>query len=516
MRSRFFEAILQKYFIKLYTRAYGGDTTEKIQKILDSAAYKKDIILREAADLTKDQIRNSALTFDNHFTNQHSALQSQESELKSKHNELMEKQQSIEAKERGLTANFKELDSKAQVLKLKQENLLNFQKNYNTALEQKSLSQQTDLINSMKSVFIKNHALDVSRVTKQKHDQLKHSAQKLAQHALEVVYDRYQPRFIWPKIPFSVNCQNQTLLEKYFSEGSQISETLLRGTDSRIEQILNEEKSTSTIKISGGLGVDKEILRLTLEECFSNKIQNLDKIRLILSKHTQSVKLQTLNMGKEAAKILKLSKIHPEILKLIGSLNFRTSHRQNQYFHSLEVAILAGMIAEELGLNPELSKRAGLLHDIGKVLDYKIEGSHAVISGDYAEKYGESSEVVDTVLAHHDDKIVETPAAYILKASDAMSGARPGARVDTEDGYNRRLDGISGVIDSFKGNGITESAIMHAGREVHVYVDNRKTPYSMLERLAKDIAEKLESEIEYPGQIRVTVIRRMEVSESIR
>ena len=170
------------------------------------------------------------------------------------------------------------------------------------------------------------------------------------------------------------------------------------------------------------------------------------------------------------------------------------------------------MLAQELGVDKVLAKRAGLLHDIGKVLDYKIEGSHAVISGDYAAKFNEHEDVVDTVLSHHDDKIVETPHAFILKAADAMSGARPGARVDMEEGYNKRLDGISAVVQSFQEAGITDTAIMHAGREVHVYVDNNTTPYNRLDSLAREIAQKLENEVEYPGQIRVTVIRRMEVT----
>jgi ribonuclease Y len=219
-------------------------------------------------------------------------------------------------------------------------------------------------------------------------------------------------------------------------------------------------------------------------------------------------------MGEDAIKILGLKKsMHPEILKLIGSLNYRTSHRQNQYYHSLEVARLAGMIADEVGVDCELAKRSGILHDIGKVLDYKIEGSHAVISGDYAMRFGEDENVVDTVLAHHDDKAVETPFAYILKAADAMSGARPGARVDMEEGYNRRIDGISGVVNSFADMGVVGSGIMYAGREVHIYVDNARVKQGDISDLANNIAKKLEAEVEYPGQIRVTVIRRTEVTE---
>jgi ribonuclease Y len=267
------------------------------------------------------------------------------------------------------------------------------------------------------------------------------------------------------------------------------------------------------VKVSGGLGVDKEVIRLTLEEVFSKKLQDEGSIHRAIEKNRKRVNQLIVRLGNEAAKKLDLKGIHPEIIKLIGSLNYRTSHRQNQYFHSLEVATLAGLIAMELGVDPQLARRAGILHDIGKVLDYRIEGSHAVISGDYAANFGENTDVVDTVLSHHDDKVVETPHAYILKTADALSGARPGARVDMEEGYSRRMDGISGVVNSFQDAGVLSSVIMHAGREVHVFVDSHKVQQSNMNDLATNIARKLEDEVEYPGQIRVTIIRRTEVAE---
>jgi ribonuclease Y len=287
---------------------------------------------------------------------------------------------------------------------------------------------------------------------------------------------------------------------RHFGDGSQIVNLLLEGTESGIDLGLDPNSSEApTIKISGGAGIDKEAIRLTLEEMFGKNQFQTERIKQILNKHRQNIDRLTLRMGQDALKVLDLDTMHPEILKLIGALNFRTSHRQNQYFHSLEVARLAGMLADELGIDPKLAKRSGILHDIGKVLDYKIEGSHAVISGDYAQRYGESEVVVDTVLSHHDDKIVETAHAYVLKAADAMSGARPGARVDMEEG--------------FQPQGVTGSAIMHAGREVHVFVDNRKVKERDIDPLANHICRKLESDVQFPGQIKVTVVRRIEISE---
>ena len=153
---------------------------------------------------------------------------------------------------------------------------------------------------------------------------------------------------------------------------------------------------------------------------------------------------QAKTLGKRAVNELRLEGIHPEIQYLIGALNWRTSYRQNQWYHTVEVAVLAGLIASEIGVDPDFAKRCGLLHDIGKAIDYRIEGSHAV-SGDYADRYGEKI-ICDTVMSHHADLLVETPLAYTLIAADTLSGARPGARINLEEGYQIRLSAIAEVV----------------------------------------------------------------------
>jgi ribonuclease Y len=207
---------------------------------------------------------------------------------------------------------------------------------------------------------------------------------------------------------------------------------------------------------------------------------------------------------------VKLSGIHPEIQKLVGYLNWRTSYRQNQWYHTVEVAKLAGIIASELGVDADAAKRCGLLHDIGKAIDYRIEGSHAVISGDYADRFGENRLICDTVMSHHNDLVIETPLAYVLRAADTLSGARPGARVNLEEGYQMRMSGIEACVRSFPG--VVSLSIMNGAREVHVEVNNKRVQEQDLERLSQSIARKIETEVAFPGEIKILVSRRFEAT----
>lgn len=494
------------------TRFTDDGSTQKIQTILQNAEEKQRLILAEAHTVLEKQLAQNHAILNHELQTKQLEIQQLKQALSAQQSHIDQYNNNIHNQEKALSQSDALIRANQNLFTTKTYEFQQIKGNFETALERVSSSSKKEISADIKDIFLKEHVMEVSRLTFERQEQLKHEAQKLAQRALQSVYYRYQPRFVWPKSSFIFECTNPLFIEKYFSENSPILKVLLENTDTTLSVLETSTQNEFFVKIAGGLGVDKEIIRLTLEECRTKKLLNADKIPAIRHKYQTILEQQILHMGDEGAKFLGLKKMHPEILKLIGSLNFRTSHRQNQYYHSLEVATLAGMIADELGVDSTLAKRSGLLHDIGKVLDYKIEGSHAVISGDYAAKYHEHESVVDTVLSHHDDKILETPHAFILKAADAMSGARPGARVDMEGGYNRRLDGISAVVQSFQDAGVTHSAIMHAGREVHVYVDTKKTPHTQIDTLAQDIAAKLESDVEYPGQIRVTVIRRMEIT----
>ena len=218
--------------------------------------------------------------------------------------------------------------------------------------------------------------------------------------------------------------------------------------------------------------------------------------------------------GEKACFELGITGVNPEIIKLIGSLKYRTSYTQNNYTHSIEVGFLAGLMAAELGADVHIARRAGLLHDIGKALDHSVEGSHAVIGAEFAKKYGESPAVVHAIKSHHEDEKPTTIYAFLAQAADALSGARPGARRQMSETYVRRLEDLESIANSF--DGVLRTFAVQAGREIRVLVEGSKVTDEQSLMLSRDIARKIERELTYPGQIKVTVIRETRAVEHAR
>jgi len=203
--------------------------------------------------------------------------------------------------------------------------------------------------------------------------------------------------------------------------------------------------------------------------------------------------------------------VHQELVRLVGMLKYRYSYAQNVLGHSIETAFIAGALAAELGLNVKQARRAGLLHDIGKALTHEVEGSHAIVGGEIARKYGENAKIVNAIAAHHEEVKAETILAPLVDAADALSGARPGARREVLESYAKRLDDLERISNSFKG--VERSYAVQAGREIRVIVDPGTVPDDQAVLLARDVARRIEQEMTYPGQIKVTVIRETRASE---
>lgn len=501
------------------TAALHKVTQDNAEGVLRSAERRRRIILEEAARAAAEPFEQERRRLEEKAALALAASEDAEAEFSERQSDLDLRQNALVATEQELEARREAAVERHSGVRTVHAQVQTVEKEFVSQLVAKLGVDRDEWEAGVREQVLSAEKLGISRWLMDQQENLKAESRRFAKDALSNVYVRYNPTFVWPKVPFSVDVPSKAIAEKMLGEGAPLLSMVTEGTETTVEALASattspDDKSGPTLKISGGAGVDKEIIRLSLEEIFARNVQNPDKIRAVLSKHRKNTEKFILKLGEEALRILGLpNDMDPEILKLIGSLNYRTSHRQNQYFHSLEVARLAGMLADEVGVDSALAKRSGLLHDIGKVLDWKIEGSHAVISGDYATRYGEKEDVVDTVLAHHDDKMVETPHAYILKAADAMSGARPGARVDMEEGYQNRLASINEVVTSFSGRGVLGNVIMHAGREIHVFVDNRRVKQDSMEKLAQEICSKLQTDVQFPGQIRVTVVRRLEVSE---
>lgn len=265
------------------------------------------------------------------------------------------------------------------------------------------------------------------------------------------------------------------------------------------------DDTPEAVVLSGFNPVAREVARLSLEKLIADGRIHPARIEEIVEKTRKEVDKRIKEAGEMAAFELGLHNVHPELLKLLGKLRYRTSYGQNQWKHSIEVGFLCGMMASELGLNSKLARRAGLLHDIGKAVTHEMEGSHAVNGGEFCRKYGEDPIIVNAVAAHHEDVAPKSVYAHLVMAGDALSGARPGARREILETYIRRLEDLERISSDF--DGVDKSFAIQAGREIRVIVENSKVNDDQAHMLSRDIARRIEQELTYPGQIKVCVIR---------
>jgi ribonuclease Y len=267
------------------------------------------------------------------------------------------------------------------------------------------------------------------------------------------------------------------------------------------------DDTPETVVISGHNPIRREIARLSLEKLISDGRIHPGRIEEIVRKSEQELEEAIREAGQKAIFDVGIHGVHPEIIKLLGRLKYRYSYAQNVLLHSIEAAFICGMMASELGLNEKQARRAALLHDIGKAVDHEVEGSHAIIGAELARKYGESPKIVNAIAAHHEDVKAETILAPLVDAADALSGARPGARREMMESYVRRLEELERITNSFRG--VEKSYAVQAGREIRIMVQHDIVSDDEASRMARDIARKIETEMTYPGQIKVTVIREM-------
>jgi ribonuclease Y len=260
--------------------------------------------------------------------------------------------------------------------------------------------------------------------------------------------------------------------------------------------------------------IRRQLARLALERLVSDGRIHPGRIEEVVRKAEHELDDAIREAGQKAVLEVGVHGVHPELVKLLGMLKYRYSYAQNVLMHSIEAAFIAGAMAAELGLNEKQARRAALLHDIGKALTHEVEGSHAIIGGEIARKYGESAKIVNAIAAHHEEVKAETILAPLVDAADALSGARPGARREVLESYVKRLEDLERISNSFRG--VEKSFAVQAGREIRVIVDPGTVPDDQAVLLARDVARKIEQEMTYPGQIKVTVIRETRASDVAR
>lgn len=483
---------------------------ELATKVIDDARREADTITKEAELKVKAEALEAKADHEREVTEKKKDLQNLEKRLQQKEENLdkkialfdqkeldiLKKEQVVSTKEQNLASRDDELKKAADIQRERLETISGM-----TASEAKK-----ELMNSMEEEA--RH--DAAKLIRTIEEEARETADKKAKELISLAIQRYAGEYVAEKTVSVVPLPSDEMKGRIIGREGRNIRALEAATG--IDLIIDD--TPEAVILSGFNPVRREVARLSLEKLISDGRIHPGRIEEVVAKSTEEVELAIKEAGEQAAFDLGVHGIHPEILKLIGRLRYRTSYTQNVYQHSLEVAFLCGIMAAELGINVKQAKRAGLLHDLGKAVDHEVEGSHAVIGAELAKKYGESPKIVHAIMAHHEDEKPSSVLAVLVQAADALSGARPGARREMMETYVKRLDDLERIATSF--GGVTNSFAIQAGREIRVMVSSDQITDEQSILMARDIAKKIEAEMTYPGQIKVNVIRETRAVEYAR
>ena len=332
-------------------------------------------------------------------------------------------------------------------------------------------------------------------------------ADRKAQEILALAVKRYAGDYVAEKTVSVVSLPNEEMKGRIIGREGRNIRAIEAATG--IDLIIDD--TPEAVILSGFNPVRREVAKVALERLIDDGRIHPARIEEIVAKVTKEIEASIKEAGEQTAFDVGVHGINSELIKLVGRLKYRSSYAQNVLQHSREVSFLCGVMASELGLNVRQAKRAGLLHDIGKAVDHEVEGPHALIGADLAKKYGEANAVVHAIAAHHEEVEPESVLAILVQAADTLSGARPGARQEMLESYVKRLEGLEKIATSFQG--VSNAYAIQAGREIRIMVEGKQVSDDRSYLLAKDVANKIEKELSYPGQIKVTVIRETRAVE---
>jgi ribonuclease Y len=483
---------------------------EYSRKIINEAHKKAKTIKREAALRAKDTFYQMKVEFEKESKEKREQLQVHEKRLLHKEEALDKKIEQYEQREKRLAKKEKDLDLTEEDLsrkKAESEELL--------ATHRRELERVAGIsCEEAKAILVGTMEMeakhDAAKLLRRVEMEAREAASRKSQDIIALAIKRYAGDYVAEKTVSVVNLPNEEMKGRIIGREGRNIRAIEAATG--IDIIIDD--TPEAVILSGFNPVRREVAKIALERLIEDGRIHPARIEEMVEKVSKEIEASIKEAGERAAFDVGVHGIDPELVKLIGRLTYRTSYAQNVLQHSREVSFICGVMAAELGLNVKQAKRAGLLHDIGKAVDHEVEGPHALIGADLAKKYGESGQVVHAIASHHEETPPESTLDILVQAADTLSGARPGARQEMLESYVKRLEELERVALSF--NGVTKSYAIQAGREIRIIVEGKVVDDDHSFILCKDIAQKIEKELTYPGQIKVTVIRETRAVEYAR
>jgi ribonuclease Y len=493
--------IIIGYFIrKNISESKIGSAELEAKRIIEEAKQKAETRKKEILVEARDEVHRMRNEFERENKERRNEIQRAEKRLIKKEEMLDSKSLAVEKKDEMLQKKLKDVENKQEQLEaIHQKQIEELEKISGLSTEE----AKNILIANIKREAEQEAAVAVKEIEKE----AKETAERKAREIITYAIQKCSADHVAETTVSVVDLPNDEMKGRIIGREGRNIRALEQMTG--IDIIIDD--TPEAVVISGFDPIRREVARLALEKLIADGRIHPARIEEMVDKAKREVDQIIKEEGEQATLDTGVHGLHPEMIKLLGRLKFRTSYGQNVLKHSIEVSYLAGIMAAELGADVKVAKRAGLLHDIGKAVDHEVEGPHVTIGEDLAKKYKESRAVIHAIAAHHGDTEPQTIEAVLVQAADAISAARPGARRETLETYIKRLEKLEEISNSFEG--VEKSFAIQAGREVRIMVKPEVTTDDSIVLIAKDIVKKIEEEMEYPGQIKVNVIREMRATE---
>ena len=474
---------------------------ERAREIVEAAEKEAEHVKKEKLLEVKDEWYRKKQDYEKELNRQRNKLHNREKQLQEKEESVNGRFEILNKKEAGVKQSEQQLQEKTDQLQQRMQRVDEVIAEQTERLERVSGMSRDDARNLLIENMTSDAKLQAAQQLKEIRDEMKSTAKKEAQRVILQAIQRTASDHSVETTVSVLNLASEDMKGRIIGREGRNIRAFEAATG--IDVIVDD--TPEAVILSGFDPFRREVARIALETLMADGRIHPARIEEVVEKVRKDLEEEIFRVGENTLLDVGIHNAHNEIKKLVGKMKFRSSYGQNLLQHSIEVGWLCGIMAAELGLDPKIATRAGLLHDIGKTLDRNIEGPHALLGMELAKKFREHPIIINAIGSHHDDIPMESPYAPLVQAADAISGARPGARRESLEGYVKRLEKLENIATGFEG--VAKTYAIQAGREVRVMVEHDRIDDTLADQLANDIAEKIQSEMEYPGQIKVTVIR---------